>query len=205
MSSASAYGAQVAALQERFLLDVPDAREVWLVRHAEADVNHRTEDGESRAGPPLSVRGRDQAARLAERLARVPLHALWSSDLERARATAEAVGCARGLEVRVDPRLGEVRPYWVSADDNGAGADGPLRAAISDVVAALEGTTATRPRALVVSHNAAMVIYLAGLLGLDWRRFPLLPHHTSVSVLAFMDGRVVVQSIADATHLVPLD
>lgn len=57
----------------------------------------------------LSARGGRQAERLAERLAHLPLTAVVSSPLRRARQTAEAVAQRKGLEVEIEPDLEEVR------------------------------------------------------------------------------------------------
>lgn len=54
---------------------------------------------QGRADPPLSSAGRDQARALAARLAPVGLIALVSSDLRRARETAEELGAVLGLPV----------------------------------------------------------------------------------------------------------
>src|SRR5438309_529221 len=99
-------------LHTRHLVGVEGVREVWLIRHADAYVGMEAL-AEGRLDPPLSERGHEQAARLAARLASVPLDAVWASDLRRARETAEAIVRERpALEVRVDPRLREVRTYW---------------------------------------------------------------------------------------------
>jgi len=56
---------------------------------------------------PLSEEGRAQALRLASRLAAVPLCAVWSSDLSRARETAEIIAARRSLPVTTTPLLRE--------------------------------------------------------------------------------------------------
>jgi broad specificity phosphatase PhoE len=73
-----------------------------LIRHAE-QATMQVRDAE------LSERGRHQARRLAERLARLPLTAVVSSPMRRALATAEAVAGAHGLTVEVELELEEVR------------------------------------------------------------------------------------------------
>lgn len=203
----------IAELEARHLVGVEGACEVWLVRHADA-YQGLGALAEGRIDPPLSERGRQQAGRLASRLARVPFDAIWSSDLLRARETAEIVAGERADGVRLDARLREVRTHW---DDGipsdwtpGAGYPFPepeaevaerMRAAIADVVAGLAGSEGLRPRAAVVTHNAAIVIYLGSLLGLPWGALRLMPQYTSVSVVAIKDEQVVVQSIGDVTHL----
>ncbi len=52
--------------------------------------------------------GRAQAARAAVALAQLEPAALWSSDLSRARDTAEALAQATGLPVTTDKRLREI-------------------------------------------------------------------------------------------------
>ena len=80
---------------------------ILLARHGESDWNR---DGrwQGHADRPLSERGRTQALKLAERLARVDLDAIYSSDLQRATETAEIVASTRGLEVKTLPSLREV-------------------------------------------------------------------------------------------------
>jgi probable phosphoglycerate mutase len=78
-----------------------------LVRHGETDWN-RERRWQGHADPGLNAAGRRQAAELAERLASSSFDALYSSDLARARETAEIVAALLGLRVRLDPRLREV-------------------------------------------------------------------------------------------------
>jgi broad specificity phosphatase PhoE len=54
------------------------------------------------------VRGRQQAAQVARSLSKKGLVAIFSSDLLRARETADALAALTGLEVQLDPRLREI-------------------------------------------------------------------------------------------------
>ncbi len=81
--------------------------EILLARHGETDWN-REGRFQGHADPPLNEAGRAQARALAERLAEVELDAIYSSDLRRARETAEIVAAAKGLTVTTDPGLREV-------------------------------------------------------------------------------------------------
>jgi probable phosphoglycerate mutase len=78
-----------------------------LARHGETDWNR---DGiwQGHGDPPLNDVGRGQARELAERLARIEIDALYSSDLRRAYETAEIVAHAKGLEITADPDLREI-------------------------------------------------------------------------------------------------
>ncbi|MFO7633002.1 MAG: histidine phosphatase family protein [Caldilinea sp.] len=81
--------------------------ELWLVRHGQTDWNLQGRY-QGQADPPLNKTGLQQADLAAEKLAGRRYAALYSSDLERARVTAEAIGRKLGMEVLVDPRLREV-------------------------------------------------------------------------------------------------
>src|SRR5438105_12000014 len=86
-------------VEQAFLFGVPGTTEVWLIRHADcyADLVETTD-------PPLSALGRSQAGLLAERLKRVQLDAVYSSDSRRAAETAAAVSA----DVTLDRRLREI-------------------------------------------------------------------------------------------------
>jgi broad specificity phosphatase PhoE len=75
-----------------------------LARHGETDWNR---DGrwQGHSDTPLNERGREQARELAGELDSVDV--VYSSDLARARETAEIVAARLGQEVRLDPRLRE--------------------------------------------------------------------------------------------------
>jgi broad specificity phosphatase PhoE len=86
---------------------------LYLARHGETDDNREPVRVQGFTDTPLNDTGRDQATELAERVAPLGLVSLWSSDLKRARETAEIVGARLGLGVRLDPRLREAnRGRW---------------------------------------------------------------------------------------------
>lgn len=82
--------------------------ELLLVRHGETAWNaeHRIQ---GQLDVPLSPRGVWQAQRLASRLGgnEAGLDGIVASDLARAVMTAEPLAAARGLTIRLDPRLRE--------------------------------------------------------------------------------------------------
>ena len=78
-----------------------------LVRHGETAGNR--ERRTQRYDTPLTDLGRAQAARVAERVAAEgPVHAIYTSDLDRARETAEIIGRRIGLNPIPDAALREL-------------------------------------------------------------------------------------------------
>jgi glucosyl-3-phosphoglycerate phosphatase len=76
-----------------------------LVRHGETDWN-RDSRWQGGSDTRLNDLGREQARTLAKQLDG-NIDIVYSSDLARARETAEIVAAKLGLEVRLDPRLRE--------------------------------------------------------------------------------------------------
>jgi broad specificity phosphatase PhoE len=81
---------------------------VYLARHGETEAN-----AEGRVqgwlDPPLNDRGRAQARQLAAEAQPVGLRALYTSQLRRARETADIVAESVGIAPRVDDRFAESR------------------------------------------------------------------------------------------------
>jgi broad specificity phosphatase PhoE len=80
---------------------------VLLARHGETDDNRPPVRFQGWRDTPLNDTGRRQAHALAAELTNRGIASIWSSDLSRARETAEIVGRHLGLEVRLDARLRE--------------------------------------------------------------------------------------------------
>ena len=86
---------------------------VLLARHGETDDNRQPIRFQGFRDTPLNATGRRQAHELAEHVAGDGIRSLWSSDLSRARVTAEIVGARIGLAPRLDARLREAcRGEW---------------------------------------------------------------------------------------------
>ncbi len=87
-----------------------------LVRHGETAWNAE-QRWQGHHEEPLSPTGRDQAQALAARMVREAPAALYSSDLTRARQTAEEIARATGMEPHYDARWREVDVgEWIGLD-----------------------------------------------------------------------------------------
>jgi probable phosphoglycerate mutase len=84
--------------------------EILLIRHGEPEW---VRDGFAVHDPPLTERGRDQAAKLAEALRDDHFDEILVSPLVRARQTAAPLLAALGVDEVIDPWLEEIRdPMW---------------------------------------------------------------------------------------------
>jgi broad specificity phosphatase PhoE len=168
---------------------------ILLVRHGETDDNVPPLRFQGRRDTPLNDTGRRQAAELAERLrAEAGVASLWSSDLIRARETAEIVGSALELgPPRLDARLSEGRrgdwegrlmedvareepgPYarWQAADPAFRFPGGETLVELQQrVLAALDEIRAAGPLpALVVCHGGPIRAVLCHVRGTGLEAF----------------------------------
>jgi probable phosphoglycerate mutase len=182
-----------------------------LVRHGETDWNRRR-IVQGHADVPLNENGKTQARAVARRLAGEKLDVLYTSDLSRARETADEIGAACGLAVRPDARLREIdvgawsglsrkeirkrHPETVAALERG---EDPLRGdgeSLVDlrarVVAAYDDLAAAHPgeTVAVVGHGGSLKVLIGHLLGLADARLTQLSvaGNTGVSLFDFRDG-----------------
>jgi len=163
--------------------DLP--RTLVLVRHGETDWN-LTGRAQGHADIPLNATGLTQAAAVALVLAGFAPVRLWSSDLARARQTAEAIAAVTGLTVETDVRL---REYDVGERSGltlaEAVAKYPEQFATSAQVPGEESTEQVRDRVVpalrdcldhlrpgetgvAVLHGACLRVGLMGLIGWPW-------------------------------------
>ena len=81
---------------------------VILVRHGETDWNQSRRIQGGGSDTPLNERGKEQAESLALRLKSERIQAVYSSPLQRARDTAQAIARYHQLEVGIEPSLKEI-------------------------------------------------------------------------------------------------
>jgi probable phosphoglycerate mutase len=81
--------------------------QILIVRHGETDWN-RDRRFQGHADPPLNDAGREQARALAEELAGERIDFVYTSDLVRARETAEIVAARLGADIVARSELREI-------------------------------------------------------------------------------------------------
>jgi 2,3-bisphosphoglycerate-dependent phosphoglycerate mutase len=179
------------SLERQYLLGVEGVTEVWLVRHADVY------DGLAEVhDPPLSARGRDEAARLAQRLRRLPVAAVYASPARRAQQTARELTD----EIRLDARLGEASAKFtggrLAVEERVPDIVARMRAAVDDAVAAHPAA-----RVVMIGHGIAILNYLADLLQLSPGTLRLYPPFTGVSIVRAHADRRAVGTLFDVSHL----
>ena len=81
--------------------------QLWLVRHGQTDWNQQGRY-QGQADMPLNEAGIRQAEEAAAQVAHLPISAIYTSDLVRARRTAEIIAARLGLPLQQDTRLREI-------------------------------------------------------------------------------------------------
>lgn len=196
---------------------------VLLIRHASNDYLKENRMAGRKAGVHLNAQGEREATLLAQRLAHLPLHAVYSSPLERAHETAHAIAQPHQLKAQIHPGLIEVdigdwterliselqateawqqmqaRPFdfgFPNGESNAA-----MRARI---VATIDALVAAHPEQAIalVSHADPIKIAIAHYLGMDlnyFNRIAIAP--ASVSVLQFDERGVLAHRLNDTGSL----
>ena len=184
-----------------------------LARHGETDWNR---DGrwQGHSNTSLNARGREQARGLADELTE-EIDVVYSSDLARARETAEIVADRLGLDIRLDPRLrergfgswegltrseieerdAEGLARWLAGQGHGADDAEPFDAFAERMHGFLGDVLDRHPgeRVLVIAHGGSIRVLHALALGLDYvRDHRLIPAvaNCAVARYAARDGKL---------------
>ena len=186
---------------------------ILLARHGESDWN-RTKHWQGFADRPLTDLGRRQAMELAARLEEIELDAVYSSDLQRARATAEIVARSKHLDVQTvrdlrevdvgswsgltraeaEARYPEAFARWLHGDEGWE--DGETYDQLGErVVRAVQRIAKERngQRVLIVAHGGTIRAIHAAALGIDvhaYRRIQRVEPNATLSAVCVDDARL---------------
>ncbi|MDW8016510.1 MAG: histidine phosphatase family protein [Thermus sp.] len=195
-------------------------KEIWLIRHGETDWNVQRRF-QGHLDVPLSPVGIGQAFRLAQRLGKSQLafQGLFSSDLRRAKETAEPLASLLGLPLSPTPLLREIDvgalaglsraeaearypEFFQKAQEDPWHTPRPGGESMAQVARRLETFWENLPpgRHLVVTHGGIVRAALKLVLNLEgqaWRRFHI--PNTSITRILLPAGEVL--TVSDTAHL----
>jgi alpha-ribazole phosphatase len=204
-------------------LDLQEGTQVVLIRHGETEWNR---DGriQGHHDVPLSERGVQQAERLAEWLAGEPLDAVYTSDLQRSRVTAQIIARER-VPLLLEPRLREARFgvfEGLSTAEIRAAYPEAFRLWRADAIrhrppggetledlqercmAALKERLPLHPgqTVAVVAHGGPIRVMVCGLLELPMSVYPRLRvENTAVTRILFTTAGAILAAFNDVSHL----
>lgn len=189
-----------------------------LVRHGQTDWNLEGRY-QGQSDVPLNEKGRAQAKALAEQLKGQTFAAIFSSDLMRARDTAEAIANQLGLPVQIEPRLREINQgewegvlvadikaryaeIWSQRTMDPANVRPPGGETVSEVAervyAALDDIARRYPRenVLVVSHGLSIATAICRVRGIPvGQAYTVIPDNVQP---VWMDWRLDEKSASDS-------
>jgi alpha-ribazole phosphatase len=197
---------------------------LYLVRHGETDWNAaRRYQGQSDI--PLNQTGIQQARKIAGRLSKEKIDAIYSSDLNRARETAEQIAQPHKLKVIADARWRELSfgdwegltypeiqakapeelALWQSNLTQYAPPHGETLAQLAErVLPAFDELRAlyAEQTVLIVSHGGPLQILLCHALGVGFQRhWQFSISQTALSILSLYTDGAILELFNDTSHL----
>lgn len=195
---------------------------LYCVRHGESVFNAEGRI-QGQQNPSLSELGRQQAQVVGQRLAALPIEAIYSSPLERARTTAEPLAEALGLEIKTDDRLKEIHvgkfqgmlwaevheqypefaEKWASQDPDYVIPEGESRRQLMDRGAAVlrDIHESGYQQVAVVAHGAILAAAFKALFEIPVQLNPFSLHNASITKIKW-DGQFHLRAFNHIQHLV---
>lgn len=197
---------------------------LFLVRHGDTDMNSR-ERYWGQTDIRLSAAGVEQAERLRDRLAAEKLDAVYSSDLQRAVATAEIIASGHRLDVitcaelretdfgriegltfdEISHRFPELASLWKNWSLQIRFPGGENLVQVGRRVKKFAhrlGEHKVEETILIAAHSATLRLLICRLLGVDtkhWRQFRL--DLASLSVVETYPDTALLSLLNDTSHL----
>lgn len=203
---------------------------IYVVRHGESVTNSKDKvihtidlNSWGEFGAPLTEIGKQQAEKIAERLSTIKFDAIFSSDLQRAKQTAEIIAHSRNMAVtsissirernygndyfKLPPeKKAEIQSALMELNDeekmlyrytptgeSAREAVDRFNSFLKDISSAYKGKTI-----LVVNHGNIMRMFL---ITIGWAQYDELPHNsirnTGYYVLTEGDGKFTIKETYD--------
>jgi probable phosphoglycerate mutase len=182
--------------------------EIILVLHAPTNWNLEGRC-QGHVDTPLCEQGREAAIALAQRLSNERIDAIYSSDLRRARETAQELARLKGLHLRTDARLREGRWAYQEVTDefptlpfdvDVEGRD-DVRARVIEVMTEI-ARNHEGGRVVVVSHAGPVKQFIAHVRQLAEDSFPeFRAVRAAINRITYRDGVWSCEVLDDADHL----
>jgi len=195
---------------------------ILLIRHGETDWNAAGR-WQGHQDIPLNENGRQQAAALGKRLSSWPIKAIYSSDLQRARETAEIIGRHHEITPILDVNLRERHGgFFQGLNDKEIKTNyaGQWRRLVQGhELEGVEGNTAVQERVwqafetiaaahpgemtALVSHGGTLGLLIARALGFTLAQRPrfTMRQNTGLSIVEMDENGPVVVLLNDGSHL----
>lgn len=195
-----------------------------LIRHGQTDwnLNHRFQ---GQSDSPLNETGMEQAQKIARRLSKVSIDAIYSSDLTRAIQTAEQIASHHNLNLHTDSRWREqsfgeweglnfaemqsaaldlLEAWRVDPLHNPPPQGETLTQLAKRVEAALNDIKArhVEQNVLLVTHGGVLMTLACIALGVDLKKYWQFSFSSaSLSEIAFYEEGAIVNLLNDTSHL----
>ena len=175
-----------------------DNIKVILVRHGESVANSKgisQGNKDKWTDTPLSQKGKEQAKKVAERLKKEDIKVIYSSDLKRAKETAQEINKFHNVKIKLDKRLRDM----LNGED--------LEAFIKKCQDFLNDIKKEDINALVVAHGSTCLTLLAITTGSRKEGGKLVRKHsgkydnTSISVLEKEGNKYNIKTLGCIKHL----
>ena len=148
---------------------------LYLIRHGETDYNNAMRF-QGRTDILLNQKGIEQAEKAAEFFRDIPLQAIYTSSLKRARTTAEIIGKVKGLEPQATDALQEMS-FGIWENMNSKDIQKKYAKEWKDFFASPATTTIPQGECMYpegdvafVAHGGIIRVLICTMLGLDLNR-----------------------------------
>jgi alpha-ribazole phosphatase len=202
-----------------------ESTRVLLVRHGRVAWNARAAYT-GWTDLPLDDRGEAEAKLVADRLKKAEITAVYSSDLIRARSTAETIAKPHGITITIDPAIKEINygeweglneadirerygdkvfDAWKADPENVVIPGGETFGKLHDrVVPAVARIAASHPgeTIVIVAHRSVNRVLICAWLGMKPGRYKEIEQgNAAINSAVFTGNRVVLETVNDVGHI----